>query len=159
MSKMGSHDPFKHLQHKLWPKERPGVKLAIWFPTTESQESTRFPCVQVACNTSLENSRRGLQLWFTPYPDRRSTPKVIVLQSCRTPILGNFGTPTWESWDKSHSDATPTEWCRVYYMGEGGGFPRVRAVVSLVNPELPVAWCSKKWTNQLVGWFDAGSSK
>jgi hypothetical protein len=24
-------------------------------------------------------------------------------------------------------------------MGEGGGFPRVRAVVSLMNPELPVA--------------------
>jgi hypothetical protein len=29
MSKMGSHDPFGHLKHKLWPKERPGVKLAI----------------------------------------------------------------------------------------------------------------------------------
>jgi hypothetical protein len=27
---------------------------------------------------------------------------------------------------------------REYYMGEGGGFPWVRAVVSLVNPELPV---------------------
>ncbi len=24
-------------------------------------------------------------------------------------------------------------------MGEGGGFPRVRAVVNLVSPELPVA--------------------
>jgi hypothetical protein len=24
---MGSHDPFGHLQHKLWPKERPGVSL------------------------------------------------------------------------------------------------------------------------------------
>ncbi len=29
MSKMGSHDPFEHLKHKLWPKERSGVKLAI----------------------------------------------------------------------------------------------------------------------------------
>jgi hypothetical protein len=26
-----------------------------------------------------------------------------------------------------------------YYMGEGGGFPRIRAVVSLMNPGLPVA--------------------
>jgi hypothetical protein len=26
-----------------------------------------------------------------------------------------------------------------YYMGEGGGFPRVRAVVSQLNPRLPVA--------------------
>jgi hypothetical protein len=29
MFKMGSHDPFGHFEHKLWPKERPGVKLAI----------------------------------------------------------------------------------------------------------------------------------
>jgi len=29
MSKMGSHDPFRHLKHKLWPKEKPGVKWTI----------------------------------------------------------------------------------------------------------------------------------
>ncbi len=28
MSEMGSHDSFGHLKQKLWPKERPGVKLA-----------------------------------------------------------------------------------------------------------------------------------
>jgi len=44
-----------------------------------------------------------------------------------------------------------------YYMGEGGGFPRVRAVVSLVCPELPVACPNTKGvpkselTNLLVG--------
>jgi len=27
---MGSHDPFGHLKHKLWPKEGLGVKLQIW---------------------------------------------------------------------------------------------------------------------------------
>jgi hypothetical protein len=26
---MASHEPFGHLQHKLWQKERPGVKLAV----------------------------------------------------------------------------------------------------------------------------------
>jgi len=26
MAKMGSHDPFGHLQHKLWQKERSGIK-------------------------------------------------------------------------------------------------------------------------------------
>jgi len=31
---------------------------------------------------------------------------------------------------KSHLDASVVESCREYYMGEGGGFPRVRAVVS-----------------------------
>jgi len=29
-------------------------------------------------------------------------------------------------------------------MGEGGGFPRIQAVVSLVNPKLPVACSSTK---------------
>jgi hypothetical protein len=28
---------------------------------------------------------------------------------------------------------------KVYYKGEGGGFPQVRAIVSLVSPSLPVA--------------------
>jgi hypothetical protein len=42
-------------------------------------------------------------------------------------------------------------------MGVGGGFPRIRAVVSLVSPELPVACPSTKGapkselTNLLVG--------
>jgi hypothetical protein len=43
---MGLHDPFGHLKHKLWPKERLRVKLAVWLLTIKSQESTRFPCVQ-----------------------------------------------------------------------------------------------------------------
>ncbi len=29
MFKMGSRDQFEHLKHKLWPKERPEIKLAI----------------------------------------------------------------------------------------------------------------------------------
>ncbi len=66
----------------------------------------------------------------------------------------NFETPNWT---KSHLDVAPMEWRRVYYMGEGGGFPRVRAVVSQVNPKLPVACPSTKGapkcelTNLLVG--------
>jgi hypothetical protein len=42
-------------------------------------------------------------------------------------------------------------------MGEGGGFPRVQVVVSLVSPELPLACLSTKGvlkcelTNLLVG--------
>jgi hypothetical protein len=29
MFKMGSHDPFGYLKHKLWPKEGSGLKLPI----------------------------------------------------------------------------------------------------------------------------------
>jgi hypothetical protein len=60
------------------------------------------------------------------------------LQSCKSPNLGDFGTPTWESRDKkSHLDVGPVERCRVYYKGEGGGFPQVRTVVSLMCPCCP----------------------
>jgi hypothetical protein len=79
MFEMGLHDPFGHLKHKLWSKERSRVKLTVWFLTTKSQESTRCPYMQVACNMSLENSWWGLQLRFRPHPDRRSTQKNIVL--------------------------------------------------------------------------------
>jgi hypothetical protein len=40
---------------------------------------------------------------------------------------------------KCHSDVASARSCREYYKGEGGGFPRVRAVVSQVSPRLPMA--------------------
>ncbi len=55
---------FRHLKHKLWPKEGPRVKLAIWLPTTKSRESTSSWCLIWDCDTALESSRRELQLCF-----------------------------------------------------------------------------------------------
>jgi hypothetical protein len=45
---------------------------------------------------------------------------------------------------KSHSDVGAVERRREYYMREGGGFPRVQAVVSLVSPESHVACLNTK---------------
>jgi hypothetical protein len=107
--------------------------------------------IPLVCDTSLESSQRGLQLWFRPHPNRRSAPEVIVPQSCGTPNLDNFDTPIL---------GVPRQkaiWMSVYYMEEGGGFPRIQAVMSLVSPELPVACPSTKGalegelTNLLVG--------
>jgi hypothetical protein len=144
MFKVGSHDPFRHLKHKLWLNERPRIKLVDWLPTTKSLESTRFPCVQVVCNTPLESCQRGLQLWFRRRPDRRSAREVIAPQNRKNSNLGNFRIPIWESQIKSHLDASLAERCRVYYMGEGGGFPRVQAVVSFVSPRSLVVHLSTK---------------
>jgi hypothetical protein len=60
MSKMGLHDPFGHLKHKLCPKERSGVKLTIWPLTTKSRELTQFPCVKVPCNIPW----KSLDKWY-----------------------------------------------------------------------------------------------
>jgi hypothetical protein len=56
------------------------------------------------------------------------TPKVPGVQTGI--VLGlHFGSPG----TKSHSGVGAVEQRREYYMGEGGGFPRVRAVVSPVS--------------------------
>jgi hypothetical protein len=48
-----------------------------------------------------------------------------------------MGVATLVIWDletKCHLDVSLMERHKVYYKGEGGGFPQVQAVVSLVNP-------------------------
>jgi hypothetical protein len=130
---MASHEPFEHLQHKLWSKEGPGVKSAIWLPTTKSWKSTRPRCCKsnaTHCWKALEESYkfaldlipiRGLrwELW---------APKVSGVQFGIVSglLLGSPG-------NKSHSDAGAVKQRREYYMGESGGFLRVRAVVSQVS--------------------------
>jgi hypothetical protein len=59
-------------------------------------------------------------------------PKVPGVQTGTVSGL-HFGSPR----KKWHSDVGAAESRREYYMGEGGGFPRVRAVVSQVNPCCP----------------------
>jgi len=60
----------------------------------------------------------GEELWPSKVP-RLQPGTVSGLQ------LGSLG-------KKGHLDVTSAESCRKYYMGEGGGFPRVRAMVSEV---------------------------
>jgi len=120
-------------------KRNARVKLVVWFSTIKSRESTQFPCVKVACDILLESSQQGLQLCFRPHLNRRSTQKVMGPQSCGSLNFGNFKTPTWEFRDKkSHLDVGLVERHRVYYKGEGGGFPQIWAMVSLVSPSLPL---------------------
>jgi hypothetical protein len=56
MSKMGLHDPFEYLKHKLWPKEGSGIKVSIWLLTTKSRELPWITYVRVACHIFLGNS-------------------------------------------------------------------------------------------------------
>jgi hypothetical protein len=51
-----------------------------------------------------------------------------------------FGSPG----TKSHLDVGLAERQKIYYKGEGGDFPQVQAVVSLVSPNLPVIRLSTK---------------
>jgi hypothetical protein len=155
---MDSHEPFGHLQHKLWLKERSGVKLAVWLLITKSQESTRSRCVQVECNTPLESSQWELQVFFKPRPNRRSEREVMNTQSPENPNRDNLGTPLWESRDKEPFEC-----------GCGGVMQRIlyggKVVASPESGSWWVKWVQgcpwliptptmfRMWTNQLVGWF------
>jgi len=59
-------------------------------------------------------------------------------------ILAISGLPLGSPETKSHLDVGFMERHIVYYKGEGGGFPQVQAVVSLVSPSLLVACPSTK---------------
>jgi hypothetical protein len=100
MPKMASYGPFGHLQRKLWAKERPGVKLSIWLPTTKSQESTSSRHRLKECDTALKSSQQELQLWFRPCPDPSLGRGAMNVQSPGTLTRDSFGTPTWESQEK-----------------------------------------------------------
>jgi hypothetical protein len=133
MSKIGSHWSFGHLQPKLWAKEGSGVKLAIWLPTIKSRESTSSRHPIWKCDTALESSQGEIQLWFRYRCDRTLQSRVMSSQSSGTPTRTISRLQLESRKKKNHLDVASAANCREYYMGEGGGFPWVRAVVSLVS--------------------------
>jgi hypothetical protein len=133
---MGSDCPFGHLKHKLWSKERPGVKLPIWLLTTKSRESTKFPCVQATCRwhatwKALDESYNFASNHITIAGLHR---KLCASKVARILVMGILDLPLESPETKNHLDVAPVERCRIYYKGECGGFPQVRAVVNLVCP-------------------------
>jgi hypothetical protein len=83
---------------------------------------------------ALESSQRELQLWFKPRPNPSSGREAMSAQSPESPNRDSFETPFGSPGKKSHLDVTSVRSCREYSKGEGGGFPRVRAVVSQMSP-------------------------
>jgi hypothetical protein len=65
----------------------------------------------------------------------------------------HFGSPK----KKSYLDVGAGESRKEYYMGEGGGFPQIRVVVSKVSPSclwlVPTPKKCRMSCNQLVGWI------
>ncbi len=62
----------------------------------------------------------------------------MVPQSPESPNRDSFGIVSGlllgSPGKKSHLDVASVRSCREYYKGEGGGFPRIQAVVSQVSP-------------------------
>jgi len=135
---MSSHDPFGHLKHKLWPKEGPWVKLAIWLATTKSQNRPDF----LACRWHITYCWKALNKGYNFALDLTSIKglhtKLWAPKVARVPNLGISKLPFGSLGTKWHLGADPMARHKVYYKGEGGGFPQVQAVMSLVSLCLPV---------------------
>ncbi len=87
MFKMGLHDPFGHLKHKLWPKEASRI----------APISLHVGCVLYIVGNL---STRATTLLQTSFQSEVFTQSCGRPQSYGSPIFGNFGIPIWESWDK-----------------------------------------------------------
>jgi len=92
--------------------------LAIWLLTIKSQESSWFSCMQVASDfISIEGLH--IKLWAP------KVTRVPTLEISKFPF-GSLGT-------KWHLSVGPLAMHIVYYKGEGGSFPQVKVMVSLVS--------------------------
>jgi hypothetical protein len=138
MSKLGLHDPFGYPKHKLWAKERSGVKLSIWLPTTKSWKSLRFLCRWCA-TYHWKDLDKGYNFALDFISIGGLHTKLFAFKVVRVPILGISRLSLGNLGTKWHLGAGVMPKHRVYYKWEGGGFPQVQAVVSLVNLCLPVA--------------------
>jgi hypothetical protein len=156
---MASHWSFGHLQPKLWAKEGPGVKLAVWLPTIKSRESTRSRRALGECDTG-KLSKRATSLVQTS--SRSEVGSAMMSRSPGSPKPGQFrdstlGVPgqttTWVWAQRSNAEntigwmvVTPPEsgpWCVMW----------VRVSPWLV----PTPDACKMSSNQLVLVLDAGS--
>jgi hypothetical protein len=155
MSKLSSHDPFGHFKHKLWPKEGSGVKFD--FRPLNIRNIPDF----LACGWHTTYCWKALDEAYNFSLDLISIgglhTKLWLLKVVGVSTLGISRLPLESPTIKCHLGAGPMARHIVYYKGEGGGFPQVWALVSLVNPCFPVAHpCTKMLQvhiNQLVVWF------
>jgi len=120
-------------------KRKDNSQTANLIPNHKKSESSWFIFVQVACHISLEISQWRLQLLCRPHLNRRYEQKIMGFQSCKSPNLGNLGTPNLEVlrqndiWVQAPWPSTGNT-----IRGEGGSFSQIQAVVNLVSQCLPI---------------------
>jgi hypothetical protein len=143
MSKWSMRGQFRHLQFKtfLMTLRTPQCEV-FWAFNLSSEfsrvlEDSKFPLLGVWASPS-----HLAQSGVATHNDQRFAQDVMCPESRGSPNYEDFGMrisglPLGSPGTKSHLDVAPMESCRVYYKGEGGGFPQVQAMVSLVCSSCP----------------------
>jgi hypothetical protein len=138
MSKMGSNGPLGYLKHKLWPNEGSEVKLPIWFSTIKSRDSPWIPSCRWRATYHWKALDKGYNLALDLTLIRGLHIMLWAFEVAGVPILGISGLPLGSPRTKWHLGVGPMAMHSEYYKGEGGGFPQVRVMMSLVSPCLHV---------------------
>jgi hypothetical protein len=144
MSKMGSHDPFGHLKHKLWPKERPEVNWQFdsWSLTVKNRPD--FLMCRWCATYHWKALNEGYNFSWNLIAIEGLHAKLWAPKVVGDPCVGISRLSFGSLGTKCHLDVGLVERHIIYYKGEGGGFPQVRVMVSLVSPSLLVVSFSTK---------------
>jgi len=141
---MGSHDPFKHLKHKLWPKERRESNWQFDSRPLKVENHPNFLACRWRATYHWKNLDEGYNFVLNLISIGGLHTKLWGLKVVGVPTLAISRLSLGSVGTKSHLDVGLVEKHRVYYKGEGGGFPQVRAVVSLVSLSLTMTYPSTK---------------
>jgi hypothetical protein len=154
---MGLHDPFGYLKHKLWPKERLGVKSTIWLLTTKSHDSLIPLCVGGVPHIVGKLLTKATTLLET------SSQSKVCTQSYGSPKLQK--TQFWEFRDSNLGVPWQNDiWVPILWQGTKYTI-RGKVVASPKSRPWWILWvCVCPWfvhapkmlqlcTNQLIVWF------
>jgi hypothetical protein len=111
-----------------WQFDSRPLKVGNWpLPDVRFESATRpWKALDESYNLSLDHVAIGFcnrEIWASKVP--RLEPRTVSRLQLESPEKNN------------HLNVASAASCKVYYKGEGGGFPQVRAVVSLVCPCCP----------------------
>jgi hypothetical protein len=155
MFKVGLHDPFRHLKHKLWAKE--GCYWQLDSQPLKIKNRPNFLECRWCATYCWKALDEGYNFAWDLISIKGLHTKLCAPKVTRVPTLGILGLPLGSPKTKCHLGVGLVTRHKIYCKGEGGVFPQVRAVVSLVSPcLLMVHPCTKVLqlhTNELVVWF------
>jgi hypothetical protein len=115
--------------------QKKGRKLNYWFLTTKKVGKRPNLVVYIGCATYHWKALNG---GYNFASDHNSIGGLLAklwgYKATRVPTWTISGLPLGSLGTKSHLDVASMQSHKVYYKGEGGGFPQVWAVVNLVCP-------------------------
>jgi len=94
MSKMGLHDPFEYLQHKLWLKQSQKSKCQLDSQPLKVKNRFDLRAYKGACHISLERSNKGYNFALNLTLIRGLHKKFSVSKVMRVAISGISRFPT-----------------------------------------------------------------